>query len=434
MDAPVTGQQDRAAPPVVSPKVKYLSEEVQQSIARAKLEWETTADSLPLLVCLLNEQRQTLRVNRIIEAWRLGQVNEVTGRDMHTLLHPRGCDTHCLLNARLEEAWACVQRGDPAEFEISDAPLGRTVSVSLRPVAAETSVRRAGGYVRAVMVVTDVTPLRLAHAALEGLNQNLENHVQNRTRELESTNSELQNEIARRESAEEALRQSRNELELLSQQLIRAQELERRRNARELHDSVGPSLSAIKYSLERGAELHRQSRHADTQPLLGRTIQLVRATIADIRSIAMDLRPPVLDDLGVASALEWLSREFGETYAHIGVHTRIEATDADIPPHLATTIFRCAQELLNNVAKHSKAQHVSVTLSRDPNKVTLIVCDDGVGLPSASSSGSFGTGHGIRNLRERAQMTGGTLTLTADHGCGTLARLDWRFALALQGA
>src|SRR4029077_17092035 len=110
MDAPVTGQQDQAAPPVVSPKVKYLSEEVQQSIARAKLEWETTADSLPLVVCLLNEQRQALRVNRIIEACGLGQVNEVTGRDMHTLLHPRGCDTPCLLNARLEEAWACVQR------------------------------------------------------------------------------------------------------------------------------------------------------------------------------------------------------------------------------------------------------------------------------------------------------------------------------------
>ena len=128
---------------MVPPHVKYLPEEVQQAIARAKLEWESTADSLPLVVCLLNEQRQALRVNRIIETWRLGRVNEVTGRDMHTLLHPRGCDTDCLLSARLQEAWACVQRGDPAEFEISDALLERTVSVSLRPVAAETSVRRA---------------------------------------------------------------------------------------------------------------------------------------------------------------------------------------------------------------------------------------------------------------------------------------------------
>ena len=432
MDRLATEQQDRAATPVVPPRVKYLPEEVQQAIARAKLEWESIADSLPLLVCLLNEERQALRVNRIIETWRLGRVNEVTGRDMHALLHPQGCPVDCSLRSRLERAWASVQGGAAAEFEISDAFLERTVSVALRPVSAQVTVR-ATGHVRAVMVVADVTPLRMAHAALEGLNQNLEEHVLVRTRELERINGDLQKEIARRESAEEALRQSRNELELLSQQLIQAQELERRRIARELHDSVGPSLSAIKYSLERGAELHRQSRHADTQPLLGRTIQLVRAAIADVRSIAMDLRPPVLDDLGVASALEWLSREFGETYSHIGVHTRIDVTDFDIPARLATTIFRCAQELLNNVAKHSKAHHVSVTLSRDSSKVTLIVCDDGVGLPSASASGSFGTGHGIRNLRERAQMTGGSLTLSADQGCGTLARLDWRFELARHG-
>jgi signal transduction histidine kinase len=425
-------RQDRANP-VTPARVKYLPEEVQQAIARAKLEWESTADSLPLLVCLLNEQRQALRVNRIIEAWGLGRVNEVTGRDMHTLLHPHQCAPDCPLSVRLERAWASVQGGDAAEFEISDAGLQRTVSISLRPITAEIPVR-ATGHVRAVMVAADVTPLRMAHAALEGLNQNLEEHVQVRTRQLERINGALQSEIARRESAEEALRESRNELELLSQQLIQAQELERRRIARELHDSVGPSLSAIKYSLERGAELHRQSRHADTQPLLGRTIQLVRAAIADIRSIAMDLRPPVLDDLGVASALEWLSREFGETYSHIGVHTRIDVTDADIPSQLATTIFRCAQELLNNVAKHSKAHHVSVTLSRDASKVTLIVCDDGIGLPNTSASGSFGTGHGIRNLRERAQMTGGSLTLSADQGCGTLARLDWKFELARHGA
>jgi len=88
---------------VVPPRVKSLPEEVQQAIARAKLDWESTADSLPLLVCLLDERCQALRVNRIIEAWRLGRVNDVTGRDMHTLLHPGGCDPACLLGAQLQE-------------------------------------------------------------------------------------------------------------------------------------------------------------------------------------------------------------------------------------------------------------------------------------------------------------------------------------------
>ena len=133
----------------------------------------------------------------------------------------------------------------------------------------------------------------------------------------------------------------------------------------------------------------------------------------------------MLDDLGVASALAWLCREFGETYPDIGVHTCISAADPDIPQRLTTTVFRCTQELLNNVAKHAKATHVSVALARETSTVTLIVCDDGVGLPRASSSGSFWLGHGIRNLRERTEMTGGKLTLASEPGCGTRARIDW---------
>jgi signal transduction histidine kinase len=217
---------------------------------------------------------------------------------------------------------------------------------------------------------------------------------------------------------------------LLSQQLIQAQEKERRRIAQELHDSVGQSLSAIKYALERAAELQRQGKYPDAQPLLTRTIGRVRDTIKEIRSIAMDLRPSLLDDLGVASALEWLCREFAETYATMTVLTNISVSDTDVPARLVTTIFRCGQELLNNVAKHSRARHVSIALLKDAGGISLMVCDDGIGLPPVDSSGSFGRGHGIRNLRERAQMTGGKMTFTADHRGGTRARLDWPLATA----
>jgi signal transduction histidine kinase len=257
------------------------------------------------------------------------------------------------------------------------------------------------------------------------MNERLEGRVLARTGELEDANRDLQNEISRRESAEEALRNSSSELALLSQQLIKAQESERRRIAQELHDSVGQSLSAIKYSLERAAELHRQARQSDTQPLLMRTIERVQETISEIRAIAMNLRPSVLDDLGVASALAWLCREFAETYTCLKVRPHIPAEDTDIPPRLATTIFRCAQELLNNVARHAKAHRVTVVLIRDPASVTLMVGDDGIGMPTVDSSGSYGMGHGIRNLRERTQMTGGKLSWSANDGGGTLARIEW---------
>jgi signal transduction histidine kinase len=215
------------------------------------------------------------------------------------------------------------------------------------------------------------------------------------------------------------------QLALLSQQLIQAQEKERRRISQELHDSVGQSLTAIKYSLERILELQRLSRHEDARFLVVKTISRVRETLKEIRSIAMDLRPCLLDDLGVASALGWLCREFAETYSQFDVDTQIAAGDADIPDRLVTTIFRCAQELLNNVAKHSKARCISIRLERQPVNVTLTVCDDGIGMPEPDSSGSFGRGHGIRNLRERAQMTGGRMTVVRGHTGGTRVEMNW---------
>jgi signal transduction histidine kinase len=401
-----------------------LSNEVQQAIARAKQDWESTADTLPHVVCLLDEAGRVVRVNRAIESWRIGRVNEVHGLDIHDLLHSAGCEADCRMRELIVDALTRSRRGVSVELELADPVLDRALSIVLRPISAG-GTPRPDGQARVAAVVTDVTPLHVARTALVKLNEGLEARVHERTQELEHANRDLQNEVARRESAEDALRLSRNELELLSQQLIQAQERERRRIAQELHDSVGQSLSAIKYSLERAAELLRQERQGDARPLLNRTVQRVRETITDIRGIAMNLRPPVLDDLGVASALEWLSREFGETYGHIGVRTAISASDADIPQRLVTTIFRCAQELLNNVAKHSRAKEVTVTLVRDANTVSLAVGDDGVGLPGMDSSGSFGLGHGIRNLRERTQMTGGKLTLSSEPGRGTRARLDW---------
>jgi signal transduction histidine kinase len=278
-----------------------------------------------------------------------------------------------------------------------------------------------------VAVVADVTALHLAREALSTINLELESRVRVRTDALAEVNRDLQNEIVRREAAEQALRRSRNELAALSRQLITAQEMERKRIARELHDSVGQQLSAIKYSLERGAALMQQARPHDSQPILQRAIASLQDAMEEIRGIAMNLRPAVLDDLGAASAVSWFCREFAQSYPGLTLREAVAVVDADIPERLSTSVFRSLQELLNNVAKHAQAGQVVVSLARSGDQLVLEVTDDGVGLEASVSSASMRSGRGMRNLRERAEMTGGQMRLQPGAaGVGTQARIEWQ--------
>jgi signal transduction histidine kinase len=401
--------------------------EIRQAIARAKLEWECTVDALDHLVCLLDASHRVVRVNRVVERWSLGSVNTALGKNVHTLLHGE-CDAECCeLARRLHSAWRQLNVGEGSEFEFRDVTLGRALHISLRPMARKMSGEQTPDDTLAVLVVSDITALQLAQEALRTLNTGLESRVRARTRDLADANRDLQNEVIRREAAEKALRQSGSELALLSEQLMNAQELERKRIARELHDSVGQALSAIKYGLERADVLAQQGRLGDAQPVLGRAVTAVQATIEEIRSIAMNLRPSLLDDLGAASAVAWFCREFFESYPNILLSTRIELDDVDIPPRLCTAVFRSVQELLNNVARHAHARHSCVAIRREQQVLVLEVHDDGIGFDASDTVVSLRHGHGIRNLRERADMTGGRLMLSAPQvGPGTLARIEWR--------
>ncbi|TLY93737.1 MAG: hypothetical protein E6K44_03925 [Gammaproteobacteria bacterium] len=398
---------------------------VSAAIARAKLEWECTVDALPDLICLLDGRGRVLRVNRVCERWNLGSIAEVLGRELHDVLHANCSAGACQLHESLRSGWLSLQGEGPVEFELRDAILERALHVTLRrmtPGAASTATEPL-----AVAVLADVTALHLAREALSTINLELESRVRLRTDALADANRDLQNEIVRREAAEQALRRSRNELATLSRQLITAQEMERKRIARELHDSVGQQLSAIKYGLERGAELMQQARPQDSQPILQRAIASLQEAMEEIRGIAMNLRPAVLDDLGAASAVSWFCREFAQSYPTLTLREAVAVVDADIPERLSTSVFRSLQELLNNVAKHAQARQVVVSLARSADQLVLEVTDDGVGLAASVSSASMRSGRGMRNLRERAEMTGGQMRLQPGAaGVGTQARIEWQ--------
>jgi two-component system NarL family sensor kinase len=158
--------------------------------------------------------------------------------------------------------------------------------------------------------------------------------------------------------------------------------------------------------------------------VLNLAVRRIQETAQAIRVMSNDLRPPVLDDLGVASALRWFGRDFGDSYPGLTVSTVIEVEDRQVPDRLTTTIFRCVQELLNNVAKHSRADAATVSLRLGEEGLTLRVEDNGVGI-SASGESPRSRGSGLRNLKERAQMTGGRFNVIAAPRGGLVAELLW---------
>jgi signal transduction histidine kinase len=399
---------------------------VDEAIRRAKDEWELTADALPHIVCLLDATGRVLRCNRAIERWSLGDIAGVLGKNYHDFLHPH-CGGDCALAKGVAQAFERMrnERRRAYEFQVADRALARVVKLRLGRMPGCDGTARESATACAVLVVQDVTDFETAKQRLATMTQELELRVAERTRELADANRELQAEIARRNASEESLREKSSELAALSAGLMQAQEQERTRISRELHDSVGQSLNALKYGLERAAELERQGQHSGARDALEKSIATTQETMNEVRGIAHDLRPSVLDNLGAASAVAWFSRAFASSYPDLLVVPEIAVRDDEVPARLATTIFRSLQELLNNVARHARARRVDVGLRLEGTRIVLEVRDDGVGPQGSAHEARVGEGQGMRNLRERAQLTGGTFELAAGSPQGAVAQVSW---------
>jgi signal transduction histidine kinase len=226
-------------------------------------------------------------------------------------------------------------------------------------------------------------------------------------------------DITRRKHAEQELNESHRRLRELSASLQRAREDEKTRIARELHDDLGQRLTALKMDV---ATL--QDDIPDDLASLKHTAQgmnqLIDGTVAAVRRIAADLRPVMLDDLGLASAVEWLTGEF--TRRH-GIKTTLAVSDEDMEfDHAAATaIYRLVQEALTNVARHAQASEVTVALHHESTQDIVTVSDNGKGMgpEEEAKAGSFG----LLGMKERAHLLGGTMTIASKPSQGTTIRI-----------
>jgi len=210
-----------------------------------------------------------------------------------------------------------------------------------------------------------------------------------------------------RERDEAELRCQREQLQSLSRKLIEAQEAEWRAIARELHDDFGQVLTAIRLNLQRSGSDPSES------------IQLVDQAIGRMRDLAHDLRPSILDDLGLSAALRWyVAREAKRA----GLEARLDVADLPrLPATLETTCFRLVQEALTNIARHAQARQVQVELAGRDRSLFLTVRDDGKGFDARAALGRTVQGHsqGLLGMKERVSLVGGELEIDSAPGHGT---------------
>ena len=199
--------------------------------------------------------------------------------------------------------------------------------------------------------------------------------------------------------------------------VVAGQELERQRLARELHDETGQALTSILLGLK-GIEEATETEEARRSVLSVR--ELVVATLQDVRRLAVELRPKALDDFGLVPALERLSETFSEQ-ADVEVHVQAVLGDERLPGEIETALYRIVQEALTNVIKHADAKTVSVTLTRQADRVAVVIEDDGRGFDPGVQPGE---GLGIVGMRERIALVGGRLSVESGAGRGTTIAVE----------
>ncbi|AIV54597.1 histidine kinase family protein [Burkholderia pseudomallei MSHR7527] len=208
-------------------------------------------------------------------------------------------------------------------------------------------------------------------------------------------------------------------LKRLAQQVVESQEQERARLARELHDGISQMMVSAKLMFESALErlAHLPARENAAQAALSKGIGRLGDTLREVRRISHALRPTMLDDLGLAAALDQLVRELGaETGVELGF-TQVDHSGAPpLPAPVKTALFRIAQEALTNILRHAHATRAAVTLELSPREVALTIADNGRGFDAGRAQADARGGIGLRNMRERLDALGGTLEISSQIG------------------
>jgi signal transduction histidine kinase len=225
----------------------------------------------------------------------------------------------------------------------------------------------------------------------------------------------------------EALRLSERQLRVLSAKLLETQENERRAIAQELHDSIGASLTAIRYGLEEKLQRMGKGNPPSEGISLEQIIRIVQDTTEEVHRISSNLRPSVLDDMGLCAAIRSICREFQEIQKGIRIETHVAVMEDEVREPLGIVIYRILQEALNNALKHSGADMVHVGLRKTGHFLELSVRDNGQGFDVTELLNEEDQTErmGLVGMKDRAELSGGTIEIRSEKKEGTTIIAKW---------
>jgi signal transduction histidine kinase len=378
----------------------------------------------PQIVVLLDDEARVLNVNRSLAGTSFDSISETAQLRVHSQLHP-DCDGKCRFNEMWNKAWTSLKNRDSIEWEVDDPKISRLLRLNLSktpvPIGIEQERRRR----HKLLTMTDITKYRREYELLIEQQQALIRLLMAQGLKSQKSAEPFFDDAG--DSGNRLMAGYVKTERSLSRQLIQAQERERKRIASELHDGLAQTIGVVKYRIEDSvASLARLYPDIDLSIFDG-AVDEIKHLVEEVRRISGNLSPSMLEDFGIQVALEWLCKEFKNQNRGLEVNCSMRIGEGDTPELVKVAIYRVVQEALNNITKHSSATKVEASLEQSNNVVELVISDNGCGFELKETQRGYDgkSGHGLRNMRERVEATGGTFDLKSTPENGVVVRAKW---------
>ena len=377
----------------------------------------------PKVVVLLDRDTRVLDIEGSRAGTSFNRLVATEQEQLHAQLHP-GCSGNCRFLELWKKAWKSLSSRRSIEWEVDDTKLHKRLRLNLVRPPDVVGLKKDRRRNHVWLTITDITKLRREHEALIRRERALVTLLkeQGADREDLAVGAGVQKEKRYFLSVYEG------ETSPLIRQVILAQEQERKRIAADLHDSITQSLGVIKYNIEANvAQLSKSQPNLDLS-LFEDQVDRVKDLVEEVRRISNNLAPSMLDDFGLLVALDWLCREFRSKERVLQTSCDLSADESSLSNLVKIAVFRVVQESLNNIAKHSLASTVGVSLKMVNDELQLEIIDDGVGLDLAWAGDVVNArdgGLGLYNMRERVLASGGEFSMDSTPGEGVRINACW---------